>query len=299
MRIKIKENTDRRMYALEKKLSGIYNRAAKDTGAEWKAYMASVEKRSQAYLDAIKAAKTRTEREVAEDAYRRFMENATLRNAHYQAMTNNFAREISRVNETAAAYINNELPEIYSINHNAAQKGIKGVLNGYSFEMVSPETIRNLAMSDKTLLPYKIIDGIKDVRWNTQKVNAEVLQGILKGESIPKMSKRLQNVVNMDKNSAIRNARTAVTCAQNEGRMAAFEDAKSKGVQLYKVWIATSDERTREAHADLDGVTIPTDEAFENEIGKIMFPADPDADPANVYNCRCTLGSEVKGFWNR
>lgn len=299
MRIKIKENTDRRLYNLERKLSGIYNRAAKDTGAEWKAYMQSVEKRSKKYLDAIKAAKSRAERELAEAEYRRFVENATLRNAHYQAMTNTFAKEISRVNETAAAYINNELPEIYSINHNAAQKGIKGVLNVYSFEMVNPETIRNLAMNDKTLLPYKIIDGIKDVRWNAQKVNAEILQGILKGESIPKMSKRLQNVVNMDKKSAIRNARTAVTCAQNEGRMAAFEDAKSKGVQLYKVWIATSDERTREAHADLDGVTIPTDEAFENEIGKIMFPGDPDADPANVYNCRCTLGSEVKGFWNR
>lgn len=27
-----------------------------------------------------------------------------------------------------------------------------------------------------------------------------------------------------------------------------------------------------------------------------MYPGDPDADPANVYNCRCTLGSEIIGF---
>ena len=43
-------------------------------------------------------------------------------------------------------------------------------------------------------------------------------------------------------------------------------------------------------------MTVPIDKPFENSIGKIMFPGDPSADGANVYNCRCTLVSKVKGF---
>lgn len=33
-----------------------------------------------------------------------------------------------------------------------------------------------------------------------------------------------------------------------------------------------------------------------NEYGEIMFPGDSGADPANVYNCRCTLLSVFDGF---
>ena len=35
---------------------------------------------------------------------------------------------------------------------------------------------------------------------------------------------------------------------------------------------------------------------FENAIGKIMYPGDPSADGANVYNCRCTIAAKVIGF---
>ena len=35
---------------------------------------------------------------------------------------------------------------------------------------------------------------------------------------------------------------------------------------------------------------------FENSLGKIMFPGDPSADGANVWNCRCSMAAVVKGF---
>ena len=41
---------------------------------------------------------------------------------------------------------------------------------------------------------------------------------------------------------------------------------------------------------------VDIDEPFQNDFGDIMFPGDPTADGANVYNCRCTLGYRVVGF---
>ena len=78
--------------------------------------------------------------------------------------------------------------------------------------------------------------------------------------------------------------------------MDSFHAAQEKGVKLVKVWMATEDQRTREAHEELDGQEREIDEPFENSIGKIMYPGDPDADPANVYNCRCTMITRVLGF---
>lgn len=56
------------------------------------------------------------------------------------------------------------------------------------------------------------------------------------------------------------------------------------------------DNRTRDWHAELDGQLKDIDEPFINSMGEIMYPGDLNADPANRYNCRCTLGSKILGF---
>ena len=134
---------------------------------------------------------------------------------------------------------------------------------------------------------------MKDVRWNVQKVNSEVLQGILSGDSMDKIADRLSSVLGMNETSAIRNARTSVTSAENKGRMDMMEEAEEKGVHVQKKWIATNDDRTRESHAELDGQTVDQDEEFDNGL---QYPGDPNGDPEEVYNCRCTLGYKVVSF---
>ena len=104
------------------------------------------------------------------------------------------------------------------------------------------------------------------------------------------------NVQEMNKNASIRSARTIVTGAENKGRMDSYHKAEEDGIILEKQWLSAVDSRTRDWHIELNGKTKPIDEPFENSIGEIMFPGDPSADGANVYNCRCTLVSVVKGF---
>ena len=96
----------------------------------------------------------------------------------------------------------------------------------------------------------------------------------------------------MNKSSAIRTARTAVTGAQNAGRMDSYVAAEKMGIKVRKEWLATIDGRTRHSHAMLDGKVVDKDKKFGNGC---MFPGDPNGPPWEVYNCRCTLIAAVDG----
>jgi hypothetical protein len=74
----------------------------------------------------------------------------------------------------------------------------------------------------------------KDQLWNRNHLVSAVAQGILQGEGIPDIAKRLQTVAAMDDNAAIRNARTYVTAAQNKGRIDSYERAEKLGIKTNK-----------------------------------------------------------------
>lgn len=284
--------TDKELEEMEKHLSEIYERANRelvDKADKYFKRFAELDEQKKKLVDGGK---------LSEEDYKRWRQNKIMTGKHWTQMKEQTAQELLRANRTAAEYINGKLPGVYATNYNSTGKGIAGTVNGYSFETVDASTVKNLATSNKTLLPYKYVDGRKDERWNTQKVNAEILQGIIQGDSIPNLAKRLANVTEMNRASAIRNARTTVTSAENKGRMDSYHMAQENGVRMVKVWMATVDERTREEHIELDGQERDIDEPFENSLGEIMYPGDPDADPANVYNCRCTLITRVLGFGN-
>lgn len=279
--------TDKRIASMETHLRAIYKRADKEVREAWDKYMQTAEEElkplQKAYEDAKKSGDKEKIRKTGRilAAKKREM---TITNAHYKAVVERTAQELTHVNEIATAYVNGELPDVYALNYNFVATGMQEV-SGISFDLYDAHTVRNLAMSDETLLPYKVVDVAKDVRWNTKLINGEVLQGILQGESMSDIAARLTHVENMAANAAIRNARTMVTSAENKGRIDMMNDAEKQGVIALKRWISTHDARTRDWHAELDGKMQEKDKPFENSVGKIMYPGDPSADPANVYNC--------------
>lgn len=279
--------TDHKLAEMEAHLSAIYAQAEKEIEKKAAEYFAQFEK-----LDAQKR-KLVEDGKLTEDAYKQWRRNKLMYGKHWTNLKAQLAEEYANVNRTALAYINGHLPEVYALNYNDIGAELDDKVKGYSFELVDAHTVKNLATSDQTLLPYKYLNGVKDVRWNTQKVNSAVLQGILQGESIPNLAKRLQSVTNMNKVSAIRNARTAVTGAECKGRQDSYEKATQDGIELKREWIAAIDYRTRHAHRLLDGQLADVDKPFKSDLGPIMFPGDPSADPANVYNCRCTIAAKV------
>lgn len=106
----------------------------------------------------------------------------------------------------------------------------------------------------------------------------------------------IMQITDMDYNAARRNAGTMMTSSQNGGRIDSYERAESMGIEVKKTWIATLDGHTRSSHIYLDGQTRDIDEPFESEIGELMFPGDPEGESSDIYGCRCTMTSQIKGF---
>lgn len=290
--------TDELLDKIERRLRAIYTRASREIGEAWEAYLreagTEIADLQRQYQEAKAANDTELTRQLGKSLQKAKRER-TLTDKRYRELTRQTAEQLARVNETATAYINNNLPEVYAMNYNATGEAFNGI-GGYSFTLTDADTIRNLVESDSSLLPMRELDFAKDVAWNIEKMNAEVLQGILQGESMDKIADRLAQVIGMNLRSAISAARTMVTSAENKGRQDGFERAAAMGIILEREWIATSDGRTRDWHRELDGVTVGVDEPFENAIGKIMYPGDPSANGANVWNCRCTIAAKILGF---
>lgn len=281
--------TDLKLEEMEKRLSAIYSRAEKEIQQTADEYFARFAKQDEAKRKLLEQGK------ITEEEYIKWRKGKLMYGNRFTEMKEQCAKQLLNVNQTALAYVNGQLPEVYALNYNALESAVDGV-GGYSFTLVDADTVRNLAVTDASLLPYKEIDPAKDIPWNMKKINAETLQGILQGESMDKIAKRMMNVQEMNKTQAIRSARTIVTGAENKGRQDSYKRAEEDGIIMKREWIATNDSRTRHWHAELDGVEVDIDEPWVNEFGEIMFPGDPSADPANTYNCRCSMSAKVIGF---
>ena len=160
---------------------------------------------------------------------------------------------------------------------------------GVSFDIYDENTVRRLIQEDPELLPsisQKAIDRAKDTAWNRAQFTKDVTSAIMQGTPPSQLAKSLQHTMGLNQVSAIRNARTAITSAQNGGRMEGYAKLAAMGVEMQKEWIATLDNRTRDSHRDLDGERVAYNKTFSNGL---MFPADPSGAGREVWNCRCTM----------
>lgn len=207
---------------------------------------------------------------------------------------------MTNAHETAIAYVNDVTPGIYSLNRNYAAYTIERVAGNVDFTLWDEQTVRRLIVEQPDLMPYypkaaAVKRGI-DLEYGKKQITKCVTSSVLQGKSIKGISDDLKRYIpTMSRDSAIRAARTAVTGAQNAGRMDSYAAAERMGIKLKKCWLATLDGRTRHSHAMLDGQTADIDKPFKVDGEEIMFPGDTSAPGYLVYNCRCTLIAAVDG----
>ena len=146
----------------------------------------------------------------------------------------------------------------------------------------------------KRMLPPPNPDKMKDRLWHRVKLNSIIRQGIRKGKSVNKIAEDIERLTSMDIVSAFRAARTACTYAENSAKLDAMIAFRDKyGIDVKKMWYATLDGRTRTQHREIHGEIRELEDPFSN---KLLFPADPNGAPNEVYNCRCTMLEIIEGI---
>lgn len=285
------QETDRLIEELEEVLSGAYAEAEEEINRKLAQYLKAFEAKDEKWqLWVAKGEKT-------EDEYRAWRTGQLMMQQRWENLRDEIAQDLVHADEIAQAIINGEMPEIYALNHGWETYMIEkqlGMTTGYT--LYNADAVRELLKDNPLLLPQRKIAIPEDLRWNKKRIQSVMLQGILQGQSIPELAKCLQTVTDGNWKNAIRNARTMATGAQNAGRLDALKRAQSKGARLRQTWLATLDMRTRHEHRQLDAQTVDVGEPFRVGRETIRYPGDPEAPGYLVYNCRCRLQGQVRGF---
>lgn len=290
--------TDKELAELERRISAIYQEARGSLDETVKAYFESFRKRDEEMKKLIGT--IQNGREWTEQDYINWRLAQIGRGERFKALRDKVAERMTKANETATAYVNDATPGIYSLNRNYAAYTIEQATGDVGFDLWDEQTVKRLIVEQPSLMPYYPLKralrrGI-DLAWGKKQITASVTSSILQGRSIKGMADDLQTrIPEMNRSSAIRTARTAVTGAQNAGRMDSYHAAEKMGIRMKKEWLATLDNRTRHAHAVLDGQQTDVDKPFKVNGEEIRYPGDPTASGYLVYNCRCTLIAAVDG----
>lgn len=287
--------TDKELAKLERRIATLYREAGKELQATIDAYFEQFKKRDEemkALIGTVQNGKKWTEAD-----YNQWRLNQIGCGERYQAMRDKVAQRATDANAVAVSYTNDATPGIYSLNRNYAAYTIERVTGNIGFDLWDEQTVKRLMVEQPDLMPYypkdRALKRSIDLAYGKKQITASVTSSILQGKSIKHMADDLQKrITTMSRDSAIRTARTAVTGAQNAGRMDSYAAAEKMGIKLKKEWLATLDARTRHSHAMLDGEQVAQDKKFSNGC---RFPGDPQGPPWEIYNCRCTLIAAVEG----
>lgn len=276
-----RQETDSLLEDLEKRIAKEYSQAAEELQEKAHKYFQGFEERDKAKLALVNSGK------LKQEEYLKWRSGAMMYDKRYTEMINDLTNTAVNADKAAMAIVNGSLPETFRINANYGAYEVERASGiDTNFTLYNKDAVADLIKNQPDLLPKPSVDIPKDRRWNRQHLNSAITQGILQGEDIRKISKRLQAVTDMDKRAAVRNARTMTTTAENAGAFHSYERAEKMGIKGKKMWMATHDGRTRDSHAMVDGETRKLDEKFSNGLQK---PGDVEGRPEERYNCRCRI----------
>lgn len=241
---------------------------------------------------------------MTEDEFNRWKVNYILRSQQMEAQLRAITEDLVHVDGIAMQMINGELPTVYASSYNFGiyRADVQYQMwRGYtdtSFSLYNADALRIIQTEDPDLIPWKPCeqDIPKDMRWNRQHVQNAVTQGILQGDSIDQLSRRLLPIVNMDENASRRTARTSYTAIQNQARRDATQAVRDAGIEMEETWMSVLQANTRDTHLLLHGTHPDKNGEFGAGILRtpLKYPADPAGDPEEIYNCQCRVQSFIK-----
>ncbi|MFK4936069.1 phage minor head protein [Lactococcus garvieae] len=128
-----------------------------------------------------------------------------------------------------------------------------------------------------------------------KQVSDAIARGMTFGYSYSRIAQEIATISEASYRQALTIARTEGGRIRSNTTQQGYEEAKAKGVDLQKQWMATLDVRTRQDHSKLDGQIRDIDEPFEvngyeGQGPRLFGVAEED------INCRCTTVTIVNGI---
>ena len=288
--------TDKELEALEKRIAEVFKEAEKDLDKEVKEYFAKFklrDKEMQALVDAG---------EMTKEQYQQWRLTQMGRGQRFEELRDKVAERYTQANEVANAYVNDMTPSIYSLNRNYEAYTIEKAVGSCDFTMWDESTVRRLLVEQPDLMPYyppsRALNRGIDLAYGKDQITKHVTSGIIRGLAPGKIANELMSsITGMNRDSAVRAARTGITAAQNAGRMDSYVAAEKMGIQIRRKWNCNKDDRTRHSHGMADGQIVEgTKTPFTVGGYKMMFPCDKSmgAPGHEIYNCRCRMSSPEK-----
>ena len=276
---------DQRLKILEIKLKRVYTQAEKELEEKLEQFYEKKKKKNTLLLKKLK------DGDITPQQYKDWLAGQAFMEQQWKNKVDQSTALLLNANQEALAIIRGEQLNVFAENANYQAYQLENDFRGaISFNIYDKKTVENLVKNKPELLPPRKINGKKDRAWTQGIIANCVTQGIIQGESIDKIAKRIaRDTSSKDMKAMRRYARTAVGSAQNMGRLEMLQRASAMGIRVQKRWLATLDGKTRDSHRKLDGQIVELNQMFEGEFSKLRCPHDPSADPAEVYNCRCRM----------
>lgn len=284
--------TNKYITMLEKRIREVYEEAEADIETKMVDF-----NRRRNIKDKIKLQELR-DGKITQEEYNRWRAGQAFQGKQWLAKRQQIAETLYNANTIAAKIANEQKANVFIANSNYQAYALEhGAGINFGFNLYDSSTVAYLIKSDPQVLPYYTPKKSKDMDWNMHKITRQITQGVIQGESLDKIAKRLASATSSSNmNSMLTNARTGMTMAQNAGRQARLKEAQNMGIKVHKEWMATLDEHTRWQHADLDGQKQPLDKPFRVGGYTIMYPGDPTAHPSMIFNCRCTMVGDLDDY---
>lgn len=293
------EAVDAEIKELAKKINSEYREAAKRVTEQLKRGLREYERdrraKSAEYAERISRLTDQTAKDALAKEFQAWRDAALAEATAREDLLAKINYEILDADKLAREIVAGRTGEVFSANVAwgtwQVERGLGSTCTAWT--LYDQDTVARLLSENPDLYPVPDLDVQKAWRWNAQHLQSTITQAAVSGSSVDDIAKDLRRVMAMNASDSVRVARTAMTGAENAGRVNAYQRAQSMGIELEQMWLATLDGRTRPSHRAIDGESVPVNGTFSNGC---KFPGDPSGPAAEVMNCRCTLIANLRGF---
>lgn len=294
MKNEAQKKTEKEVKKIEAQINSVYGQAQKEIEQKIKDFDEKFKIKKDIYYQKYK------NHEINQKDYNSWLAGQKFQAKEWKAKRDQICGILHNANAEAVKIVNGGTISVFADSANwTAYKMEHGEGVNFGFGLYNAQSVTKLMKDNPQIAPKWKIDEPKEYNWNKQKVNNCITQGIIQGEGMEDIAKRVATVTsNQNKNLAMTHTQTALGAAQNAGTLQRLQDAKSLGINVVKMWMATLDKHTRDSHAEIDGEEQPVGDMWHpmKFSNGCRYPCDPLGPAHEVFNCRCVLVEDIKDY---